>query len=422
MSDDKLRRGFGQRLWSTAKVASQAARLATRQVVTGNGDPEGAVGASLLAELDRMKGVAMKVGQILSYMDGALPEATHEALRGLQTGAEPVSFKTISEVIRDAFGRDVDELFEAFDRRPVAAASIGQVHRARFNGEEIAVKVQYPGIADTMVADIGRLRSLSRMASLATAVDGPAIVDELATRMRQECDYLLEAQNQHMFARAFADDTQVDIPDVVLERTRKTVLTTAWRPGSDFYTFAQNASPHIRDAAGLVLTRFALHSFFGLRMLNADPHPGNYLFTDTGRVTFLDFGCVTTFTKEFVEAERRLTKVVVTDQRARFEDAVMATGLVADAQRFDFDVHWKVLCHQYAPYRVPKFRLTTEFIRDGMALNGPQNPNLRRLNIPPPWIWVQRLIWGLHSVLARLGCEADFASVLRKELEAEPSY
>ncbi len=419
MSDDKLRRGFGQRLWSTAKVASQAARLATRQAVTGDGDPMGAVGASLFAELDRMKGVAMKVGQILSYVDGALPEATHEALRGLQTGAEPVSFQTVTQVIRDAFGQDPDDLFEAFERRPIAAASIGQVHRARSAGEAVAVKVQYPGIADTMVADVGRLRSLSKVASLATAVDGPAIVDELAARMAQECDYELEAKNQDAFAEAFAGDPQVDIPKVFLARTRKTVLTTAFCEGTDFYTFAQNASTEQRNAAGLVLARFAFRSLFGLRMLNADPHPGNYVFTDTERVVFLDFGCVTTFTKAFVDAERQLAKVVVSNQRERFEEAVMATGMVPDPQRFDFDVHWQMLCHQYAPYRVPKFRLTTEFIRGAMAFNGPQNPNLRRLNIPPSWIWLQRLIWGLHSVLARLDCEADFASVLREQLEAE---
>lgn len=418
MTDDHLRRGFGQRLWSTAKVTANAAKLAARQVATGRGDPDGAIGEALFSELDRMKGVAMKVGQILSYFDGALPERTHAALRRLQTGAEPVSYETVVRVVEEAFGAPLRTLFDEFERGPIAAASIGQVHRARYADERVAVKVQYPGIGDTMVADLTRLKTFSKLASLATAVDGPSLVSELAERMRQECDYEFEAHQQNEFSEAFREDPAIDIPRAFPERTRATVLTSEWRDGDDFYTFAEKAPAEHRNAAGLTLARFAYRSLFGLKRLNADPHPGNYLFPSHGPVVFLDFGCVKVFTEAYVERERQLARVVIGDQRQLFREAAIATKMIPDPDHFDFDLHWQMLCHQYAPYKRARFRFTRDFIKTGMEFSHPSNPNLRKLAIPPAWIWVQRLVWGLHAVLARLDCEGPFGEVLERALEA----
>jgi predicted unusual protein kinase regulating ubiquinone biosynthesis (AarF/ABC1/UbiB family) len=266
-----------------------------------------------------------------------------------------------------------------------------------------------------MVADFSRLTALSRLASMATAVDGPSLVRELAVRMEAECDYVLEAEQQRFFRDAFRNEPDVLIPETIPERTRRNVLTSAFAHGADFYAFAGSAPAARRNSAGTLLARFAFRSLFGLGRLNADPHPGNYLFPDSG-VVFLDFGCVTVFEPEFIERERALARVVLDGRREAFRDAVMDTGMVPDASRLDFDVHWQMLCHQYAPYRVARFRFTFDFIRTGMQFNRPENPNLRHLAIPPPWIWEQRLVWGLHAVLARLECEGNFAEVLREAL------
>jgi predicted unusual protein kinase regulating ubiquinone biosynthesis (AarF/ABC1/UbiB family) len=319
-------------------------------------------------------------------------------------------------VIENAFGEPVDALFDDFDPKPIAAASIGQVYRAHFEGRPVAVKVQYPGIRDTMDDDFGRLEALSRMASLATAVDGRAIVRELQSRIHEECDYLREAAHQSAFAAAFADDADVAIPEVVYERTRDMVLTTAWSPGSDFYGFVGGASGDRRDEVGQVLARFAFRSLYGLGSLNADPHPGNYLFPDDGRVVFLDFGCVRHFDAEFLAAQRHLTEVVIDDRRPEFDDALLAAGMVAKPDRFDFDHHWALMCHELSPYRSARFRFTTEYVRRGMEFSRPGNPNLRLLAIPPQWIWLERLTWGLHAVLARLDAEGPFADVMREAL------
>jgi predicted unusual protein kinase regulating ubiquinone biosynthesis (AarF/ABC1/UbiB family) len=194
-------------------------------------------------------------------------------------------------------------------------------------------------------------------------------------------------------------------------------LTSSFESGADFYSFVAAASQRERDEAGLLLARFAFRSLFALARLNADPHPGNYLFLEHG-VVFLDFGCVAVFESEFVERERALARVVLAGRRDAFRAAVLATGMVPDPDSFDFDVHWQMLRHQFAPYRASHFRFTHEFVRAGMQFNRPENPNLRRLAIPPAWIWEQRLVWGLHAVLARLECEGNFAEIFHEALAA----
>lgn len=413
---DAIERGWG-RLAATGKMAGSAARLAARRVMKSDGPADAEIGAQLARELDGMKGLAMKVGQILSYFDGVLPEATHAALRSLQRGATPLAFSSLEPVIEGAFGEPVDVLFEAFDRTPVAAASIGQVYRARYNGQPVAVKVQYPGIRDTIEGDFQRLGSLARIASLATAVDGAAIVAELRARIVEECDYRLEAQHQNAFAAAFATTPGVAIPRPIAERTRPTVLTSEWAEGDDFYAFAEGASAARRNEVALTLVRFAMRSLFGLEMLNADPHPGNYLFPPDGAVVFLDFGCVRHFDEFFIEPERQIALALLDGDERRFREAVLATGMVPRPKSFDFDAHWQMLAHQYAPYRAPRFRFTREYLAAGTRHTGPHNPNLRKLAIPPAWIWMQRAIWGLHAVLVRLEAEAAFGDVLREALE-----
>jgi predicted unusual protein kinase regulating ubiquinone biosynthesis (AarF/ABC1/UbiB family) len=423
-SDDdelaEINHRWGRRAISTARIASSAARLAGRRLFGRKASiTDQVIGEKLAAELDEMKGMAMKLGQIISYFDGILPESTHAALRPLQRGAKPVAFSVMLPVIESAFEAPLGELFEDFDDVPVAAASIGQVYRARFRGADVAVKVQYPNVRKTFESDTKRLRRLAGLASLATAVDGHAIADELRARLLEECDYELEARHQEAFAAAFADDARIVVPTVVWERTRGSVLTTAWHSGLDFYAFNDAAGPDQRAAAASALVRFAYRSLYGHAAINADPHPGNYLFPGDGRVVFLDFGCVRRFDPDFLERERTLARVVLEDRRGDFRDAVLATGMVPKPKRFDFDVHWAQMCHHYAPYRVPRYRINPEHLAEAMRFNGPSNPNLRRLAIPPQWIWLQRLQFGLHAVLARLDVELAYGDILREAL-AEP--
>lgn len=416
---EAITHGWGRRALSTGKVAASALRLAGRRMVGREaGETDGALGEAMVRELDQMKGLAMKIGQILSYFDGILPPQTHAALRALQTGSRGLEYAVIARQIEAALGAPPDALFDRFDPKPVAAASIGQVHRAELDGRALAVKVQYPDVAATFEADFARITRLSKIASLATAVDGPAIAAELRARIVEECDYRREAAWQRAFAHALRGDPAVQVPEVLPERSADIVLTTAWCEGRDFYAFAEHAPAARRDAAGLALARVALHSFFALGTLNADPHPGNYLFPDGGPIVLLDFGCVRRFDPAFVDGERAVARAVLRGDRPAFRDAVIATGVVPRPDRFDFDLHYEMVRHQYRPYLGGAFRFEPAYIHEGARYTGPSNPNLRRMALPPPSIWWMRLVWGLHAVLARLRAEGDFGAVLRAALDA----
>jgi predicted unusual protein kinase regulating ubiquinone biosynthesis (AarF/ABC1/UbiB family) len=410
-----------KRALATGRVAGSGLRLAARRLLKREGPVDGLIGQALADELDRMKGMAMKVGQILSYFEGILPEDTHAALRVLQQGVTTLPYERVEDVLQEAFGRPVEDLFERFEPDPVAGASIGQVHRAWYRGEPVAVKIQYPGIVESIDGDFSRLGGFSRLVSLGTAVDGRPMADEMRERVRLECDYLLEATAQEAFRIAFGADQRVEIPPVILERTCSNVITTGWADGRDLYELASQVSAEERNEAGLVLLRFAYRSLFELGVVNADPHPGNYIFPEGGPVIFIDFGCTRPFSPSFLEAERNMMKVVIEDRRKDFRDALMATGMVARERGFDFDLHWRTLCHQYAPYRSDEFEFTLGYVREAMEFSGPTNPNLRKIAIAPEWIWLQRLQWGLHAVLARLGVRGSFAPLMRELVALEPA-
>jgi predicted unusual protein kinase regulating ubiquinone biosynthesis (AarF/ABC1/UbiB family) len=346
------------RLLSTARLAGSALRIGSRKAL-GRSDhsTDAALGDAIVAEMDRMKGMAMKVGQILSYFDGVLPLGTHEALRVLQQGTARMPEQQVRRILRDELGGEVEMLFDAFDAEPVAAASIGQVHRAVFEGRAVAVKIQYPHVRDTIDADFGRVEVLSRLASAATRVDGPAIARELRERVREECDYLAEAEAQKAFRDAWAQDEEVRIPEALPERSSARVLTTEWCEGGDLYAFIARSPPEQRNAVARVLLRFAYRSFFELETVNADPHPGNYLFPDrTPPVVFLDFGSVKQFSPGFVASERRIARAVLGGDRREFRAAVLEAGMVADGDGFDWRTHWEMLRHQYSPYLPGRFR------------------------------------------------------------------
>ena len=414
-------------------VAWTAGRLAGRRLL---GLREGArdleLGELLTGQLDQMKGLAMKVGQIVSYLDVPLPEPVQEQLARLQTGQRGMPAARVRQVVEAALGVPLEAAFEAFDWDPVAAASIGQVHRASVRGRPVAVKVQYPEVARSFGDDLRAAGRLSSLASLASAVDGRALVDELRQRLVEECDYLREARAQAAFARAFADDRDVIVPEVLAERSAATVLTTAWIDGEGFSALCSGAgmdaeradrsgaiaepragaepTPQARrDAVAATLVRFAYRSLWQLAAIQADPHPGNFVFPlasaehpAPGRVAFLDFGCVRVLDPAMTEALRGIAAAVRDGDRPRFRQAVQALGVVGKPKSFDYEHFFAVMEHLHRPFLAPRFAIDPDYVREGYALNGPGSPNARTMAMPPAYIWVARLQWGLWSILARL--------------------
>jgi predicted unusual protein kinase regulating ubiquinone biosynthesis (AarF/ABC1/UbiB family) len=334
MPNDKVR---GSRMRRAAMMSGTAAALAAREVraraIRAGGASENRraraskqqlkSAESLVKVLGNMRGAAMKVGQTLSAVDlGVVPEEIRpqfqEILAQLQTDAEPVSFKAIEKVIKDDLGEPLNNVFDDFDREPIAAASIGQVHRAVLDdGREVAVKVQYPRIAEAIHADMQNLRlGLKLLNVIAPGIDTGPIAEEIRERISEELDYELEAANHKAMARAYRGHPFIVVPDVVTSVCRERVIVSELVDGQRFAAAREFPAPE-RNRIGEILIRFYVNGPLRHRLLNGDPHPGNSLFLDDGRVAFLDFG----FFKHLSDEE---VAQLIASTRATYEDDAQA--------------------------------------------------------------------------------------------------
>ena len=242
-------------------------------------------------QLGAMKGLSMKLGQMMSYLN-VLSEDGESKLADLQAAVPPMDPELAAAVIEEELGRSPRRVFAAFDPEPVAAASVGQVHRARLHdGRAVAVKIQYPGVADAFRADIANLHAMTPLAALSTKADIDEYMTLISDSFMAELDYRLEARNQQRLAELYRDHPFVVIPPTVPELCTEKVLVAEYVDGDRFQAAVTARDQAERDRIGEIMYRFA----FGCVMnglFSGDPHPGNYLFLGDGRVCFLDFGMV----------------------------------------------------------------------------------------------------------------------------------
>jgi predicted unusual protein kinase regulating ubiquinone biosynthesis (AarF/ABC1/UbiB family) len=311
------------RVSRTARVsglaAGQAARhLGTRAANLGRGDEAARralerrhleAAEQIVAALGTMKGAAMKLGQVMSFLDvGLVPEENREEfqrkLGALRDAAPKVRFADMRKVIEEELDDPLDEAFAVFDPEPIAAASIGQVYRAELHdGREVAVKVQYPGVAQAVRADMQNLGLILRlMKRIAPGLDVKATADEIRHRIGEELDYELEASNQRTLARIFRGHPFIHVPDVVTSLSRERVLVSEFVRGVGFDSLKE-ADQELRDRVGEIVFRFFFGSMYRHRQFSGDPHPGNFLLEADGRVAFLDFGLFKVMPAELIEVE-----------------------------------------------------------------------------------------------------------------------
>jgi predicted unusual protein kinase regulating ubiquinone biosynthesis (AarF/ABC1/UbiB family) len=326
-------------------AAGAAARqLGTRIANTRRSEDEAqdALGRQALETADRivkvlggMKGAAMKVGQTLSVLDpGMVPgpyrEAFQAKLAELQTTAPSVSFKDMRKVIERDLGEPLSAAFCDFDERAIAAASIGQVFRARVDdGREVAVKVQYPGIKDVVRADLKNLGMLLKLAArFAPGLDTKEIAEEIAERVTEELDYELEASNHRALAREYQGHPFIVVPPVITELCRERVIVTEYIQGRKFAEIRRDQDAD-RSRWGEILFRFYVNGPYRHMLLNGDPHPGNSLFMDDGRVAFIDFGFFKRQTREDVQDQLEILKACYAQDAERLFELTVEQGILA---------------------------------------------------------------------------------------------
>ncbi|HEY0830562.1 MAG TPA: AarF/ABC1/UbiB kinase family protein [Candidatus Dormibacteraeota bacterium] len=366
-------------------------------------------------ELGYMKGVLMKLGQMASYVDEDMPPTFRAAMGRLQHNAPPMSPELASSVVADELGDAPERVFARWDALPFAAASIGQVHRAiTKDGRAVAVKVQYPGIARSITSDLRNVALLRRVVAAAfPGMDTQSLIEELGERLREEVDYVLEADNQEYFAQYYEGHPVIHVPRVVRELSTARVLTTELVSGERFETVLQWDQPE-RDMAAETINRFVSRSLYRLHAFNGDPHPGNYLFHGRGRVSFLDFGLTKRFNDQdlvpLVEALRCL--VIEHDgdcfrsalERAGFlrPGAPVPTGTVVDR----FGLFYSTVL-QDAPMTItPAF--ASAIVRRFFDAKGPLAPYS---DVPRTYVVLQRINLGLYAVLGSLNATANWRRI-----------
>ena len=370
-------------------------------------------------ELGNMKGVVMKAGQMVSFIAEGLPPDARAALATLQADVLPMAPSLAERVVREELGDTLPRLFLDWDPIPVAAASIGQVHRAVMpDGRLVAVKVQYPGIDRAITSDLDNAEFLYRLfSSLALkSLDARALVDELRDRMGDELDYRLEAASQTEFAARYRGHPFIHVPDVVPERSSRRVLTSEWVEGRPWGEFLATADRPTRQRAGEVLFRFSQGSVHHHRVFNGDPHPGNYRFHPDGSVTFLDFGLVKRWAPgEFEQLTPVLDALLAHDAEATVHHLVGA-GFLAPDHGLDPGLVWDYVSNPYAPYLSETFTFsqawTAAALGRALDLSGPAAGVLERLDMPSSFVILDRVIWGVSALLGRLEATGSWRAIL----------
>jgi predicted unusual protein kinase regulating ubiquinone biosynthesis (AarF/ABC1/UbiB family) len=368
--------------------------------------------------LGHMKGALMKLGQMASYLDPGLPEPVRDALSQLQASAPPMAPELAADVIEAELGEPPDRAFASWDEIPLAAASIGQVHRATtHDGREVAVKVQYPGVDAAIRADLGNAGILFQAIGLLfpNLEPGP-LVAEIRGRLLEELDYVLEADNQRLFSEYYAGHPFIHIPEVVGERSTARVLTTELATGERFDGLL-GQDQRERDLAGEAIYRFVFRSLYRLHAFNGDPHPGNYLFDGQGRVTFLDFGLVKRFTADELHLFGEMVQAIVIHRDIpRYRAILERVGLLAPGQPFsDHEIeayfgHFYELVLDPGPLTVtPQY--SSEMIRRYFDATGPYGEIMKQANLPSEFVIIQRINLGLYAVLGDLRATADWRAV-----------
>ncbi len=304
----------------------------------------------IVAVLGTMKGAAMKLGQVMSFLDvGLVPEEHREEfqreLAKLRDAAPTVSFKQMRGVIEGDLEESIGEVFADFEEEPIAAASIGQVYRATLKddtlggagGGEVAVKVQYPGVASAVRADLRNLDMIMRLLKRMTpALDVKGLATEIRERIVEELDYELEAQNQRSLARIYRGHPFIAIPEVVSSLSRERVLVSEFVHGAGFEEL-KDGSQAQRNRIGEIVFRFYLGCLYRHREFSGDPHPGNFMLLADGRVAFLDFGLYKRMEPGPVELELACQRAVSEGDSSTLHSLLAQSGFLPEPERVDPD-------------------------------------------------------------------------------------
>lgn len=398
-------------------MAALGARTSASLLLSKDGSGAAKQAAEVLGTL---RGLAAKVGQMASYVDGFVPEAHRDAyenaLTRLRNAAPTSSPEEVRRTVEEELKAPIDRLFAEWESEPFASASIGQVHRARMDdGREVAVKVQHPGIQSAVESD---LKNANVLTSIVDTVgprnaESKRIFAEIAARFREELDYRHEAEQQLWFRDFHAEDPLVRVPGVVGERSARRVLTTEMAEGATLEE-AATAGEAERLQWATTLWRFVFRGNLVGGRFNADPHPGNYFFQPDGRVTFIDFGCVQPIPKENQAGARRIHLAAIRGDEDAFRAGTRTFLGLKGGSYEEFVLGYTRTCFEplfTAPFHITRAYVTKLVTDIGEAKRHVLKKSANFVQLPPGMAMMNRLQFGFYSVLSRLDVAVDYRAI-----------
>ncbi|WP_404363999.1 ABC1 kinase family protein [Marinobacter sp.] len=414
----------------TASVAGQYAGQRARRFV-GREDDEQArserysrMADQIVDTLGDLKGAVMKVGQIASQTQDFLPKEFSSALQKLQKEAPPMPFEVILKQIESELGLPVGELFESLDEKPYAAASIGQVHRARLHdGQEVIVKVQYPGVDESCDSDLKQLRLALKLGGLLKmpkeSVD--QLFGEIRIRLKEELDYENEAVNLAAFRDFHRNDGWIRIPDVILSHSARRVLTMELVEGDHIAEVTpEHYSQDTINLIGHRIFTMMADQLFRFQCIHGDPHAGNFAFRPDGTIVLYDFGCVKKLKPEIVEAYRKALVSALEEDYPALDRNLIALGARVGSQPAVDEAYyamWRDILiqpfHGHEPYDFAE----SEIHKDVAAKTTTVFKYLEYFKPPVESIFIDRMIAGHYWMMKRLGVQAAFREELEQYLQ-----
>jgi predicted unusual protein kinase regulating ubiquinone biosynthesis (AarF/ABC1/UbiB family) len=385
----------------------------------------------IVTALGTMKGAAMKVGQVLSFLDvGMVPEEYREEfqrkLAVLRDAAPTVTFKDMRKVIEEELGERLADVFDDFDEEPIAAASIGQVYRARLtDGREVAVKVQYPGVAAAVRADMQNLGLILRLVKrIAPGLDPKAIGEEIRSRVQEELDYELEASNQRSLARIFRGHPFIVIPDVITSLSHERIMVSEYVQGTGFEEL-RGYPQEDRNRLGEILFRFYFGCLYRHGQFSGDPHPGNSMLLDDGRMAFFDFGLFKRMPPGAVELEIAVARAIIEGDSETIMRLGTEVGFFREPEKFNPDrvlAHFRAATSWYTCDR--EIELTPEYATQVLIdMSDPRSEYfgyLRHESAPPDHIFGRRMEVLTLAVIAQLHAIGNFNRIAREWFYDDP--